>query len=88
MSGLPWTIAPARSTRPPSISVITWWPRHTPSTGSRPWKCSITAREMPASAGVPGPGETTTWVGSSASASAIVMRSLRATCTSAPAVAM
>ena len=29
----------------------------------RPWKCSITGRETPASAGVPGPGETTTWVG-------------------------
>ena len=70
------------------MSTITWWPRQTPSTGTRPASRSITASDTPASAGVPGPGETTTWVGDQPSASSGEIASLRSTRTSAPADAM
>ncbi len=47
-----------------------WWPRHTPSIGSLPAKYLMASREMPASVGVHGPGETTMRSGFRASISA------------------
>ena len=54
----------------------------------RPAMRRTTSSETPASRGVPGPGETTTWLGDHASASSAVTASFRSTRTSAPAVAM
>ena len=61
-----------------------WWPRQTPSTGSRVPKWRMTSLEMPASRGVQGPGETTMPEGTRAVISSSVIRSLRTTLTSAP----
>ena len=45
---------------PPKASTIAWWPRQTPSTGvPASAKARIASPEIPASAGVQGPGETT-----------------------------
>ena len=55
---LPWTISPARTTLPPKAWPIAWWPRQTPSSGVRvSAAAAISARQMPASFGVQGPGE-------------------------------
>ena len=63
---------------------IAWWPRQTPSNGTRPANARTISSETPASSGRPGPGETTRCVGSSRSASSTVISSLRRTTTSAP----
>jgi len=58
----PCTGSAARSTRPPELVASSWWPRHTPSTGRSPAAAS-TGTHQPtsrATAGEPGPGESTT----------------------------
>jgi hypothetical protein len=47
----------------------------------RPANRRTTSQEIPASSGVQGPGEITTWVGASAAISSPVIRSLRCTST-------
>ena len=55
---LPCIGAGARITRPPKCWPIAWWPRQIPSKGSRASaQAATSASEMPASSGVPGPGE-------------------------------
>ena len=48
---------------------MAWWPRHTPNMGNfpRPWRTK--SSQIPASAGLPGPGEIMTLSGSIASIS-------------------
>ena len=50
----------------------------------RPVNAWIIRMETPASRGVPGPGEMTRWLGSSANASSTLIASLRCTSTEAP----
>ena len=80
---LPW-IGVARTIRPPKTWPIAWWPRQTPKTGTVGAARSISFRQMPASSGVPGPGETTIASGSARSTASTVILSLRWTTTSAP----
>ena len=61
-----------------------WCPRQTPSTGVRPAKRRTISVEIPAPAGLPGPGEMTTRSGASASHSSTVTWSFRCTTISAP----
>ena len=61
-----------------------WCPRQTPSVGTVGPKRRTTSVEMPASAGVRGPGEMTMRSGAIASISPSVTASLRTTVTSAP----
>ena len=56
---LPCMSRSARTTRPPNASPMAWWPRQTPSTGTRPAAARTSGTEMPASRGVQGPGEIT-----------------------------
>ena len=58
---LPCMSSGAWVTTPPNTSPSAWWPRHTPSIGTRSAAhSSMTSRLEPASLGVPGPGETRT----------------------------
>ena len=82
---LPWTISPARTTSPPKAWPIAWWPRQTPSSGVRvSAAAAISARQMPASFGVQGPGESRIADGLSAIAAWTSISSLRRTMVSAP----
>jgi hypothetical protein len=60
---LPCICTWARTTLPPSAAPMAWWPRHTPSSGSLPVKCWMASTQMPASAGLQGPGDSTSWSG-------------------------
>ena len=60
---LPCRISPAPSTMPPNTSPMHWWPRHTPRIGTLPAKRLMTSLLMPASLGLPGPGEMMMCVG-------------------------
>ena len=79
---LPCISLAARTTLPPNAWPSAWWPRQTPSSGTGERRTS--SRLMPASSGVPGPGEITIFSGPSASASSTESASLRTTFTSAP----
>jgi len=81
---LPCIGAGARTTCPPKACPIAWCPRHTPSTGILPAAAAIRSRQMPASFGVHGPGESTIASGLRASASSTVSLSLRTTSQSPP----
>ena len=59
----------ARPTRAPKAAPIHWWPRQIPRIGTRPDRLCTRAVEIPASAGVQGPGEITMASGASAAAS-------------------
>ena len=64
---------------------MAWWPRHTPSTGTpASAKVRIASTDTPASAGVHGPGDTTTLSGARPTRSVVAAASLRTTSTSAP----
>ena len=67
----------ARITSPPIAWPIDWWPRQTPRIGRSSGAPLISARQMPASLGVQGPGDSTTASGRMASASWAVSASLR-----------
>ena len=69
----------ARTTRPPNASPMDWWPRQTPRMGISPAKRRMAATEMPASAGVHGPGEMSSRSGRRAASLSTVMASLRNT---------
>ncbi len=75
---------PAPATVAPKATPMLWWPRQTPSSGSRPEKALISSTDMPASLGVQGPGEMTSPSGLSASTPAASISSLRNTFSSAP----
>ncbi len=83
-ASLPWIGSP-RIVRPPKASTIDWWPRQTPSVGT---PASGNARaasiEIPASAGVHGPGEITRRSAPRSSSSATSALSFLTTSTSAP----
>ena len=49
----------ARTTCPPNAWPIAWWPRQTPRIGILPAAAAIRSRQMPASFGVHGPGDST-----------------------------
>ena len=72
----------ARTTWPPNVWPRAWWPRQTPRRGTGERRMS--SRLIPASSGVPGPGEITMRSGRSARASSTLIASLRTTFTSAP----
>ena len=56
---LPCTSVGARTTLPPKAWPIAWWPRQTPRIGIVGDALAITSRQMPASFGVHGPGDST-----------------------------
>ena len=61
-----------------------WWPRQTPRMGTAPLSDRMRGTEMPASAGVQGPGLRTTASGFIARTSSTEISSFRWTSTSAP----
>ena len=63
---------------------MAWWPRQTPRSGTVGPAFSISSRQMPASLGVHGPGDSTMPLGFSPSTSATVILSLRNTRHSPP----
>ena len=63
---------------------MAWWPRQTPSSGTAPESSRMAGSEMPASAGVQGPGEITIASGARARMPATSRASLRATRTVSP----
>ena len=63
---------------------MAWWPRQTPKIGSASGAAASSSRQMPASFGVQGPGDSRIASAPSASASAAVSASLRTTRVSAP----
>ena len=68
----------ARTTTPPNTSPIAWWPRQTPRIGMRSAHATDhRASRCPASAGVPGPGDTTMPAGARRSISSTVIASFR-----------
>ena len=69
---------------PPKASTIAWWPRQTPSVGTRGPSRRTISTDAPASSGRPGPGEMTRWLGARRSAPSASIASLRSTVTSAP----
>src|ERR1051325_6334387 len=69
---------------PPKACPIAGCPRHTPRSGTLPASRAMRASVMPASSGVPGPGESTTCDGPSAATSSTAIWSLRNTRTCAP----
>ena len=78
---LPWTISAARTTLPPKAWPIAWWPRQTPMSGVRvSAAAAMSARQMPASSGVQGPGERRMAEGCIAIAACTSISSLRRTC--------
>ena len=81
---LPCIGSGARTTVPPNAWPIAWCPRHTPSSGTRPAAAAIRSRQIPASLGVQGPGDSTIASGCIASASATDSLSLRHTSHWAP----
>ena len=61
-----------------------WWPRHTPRIGSLPANAWIAGTQTPASAGVHGPGDSTSALGLQLGDAFDVISSLRNTRTSSP----
>ena len=60
LSVLPCTGVGAFMTLPPKACPIAWWPRHTPNRGMSVLAAKfIRSRQIPASLGVQGPGEST-----------------------------
>ena len=64
---LPCTGTGARITLPPKAWPMAWWPRQTPKIGMCTEARLIRSRQMPASLGVHGPGDSTIASGSRAS---------------------
>ena len=77
-------ISPAGPTRAPNASPMLWCPRQTPRSGTTPAAARIRSIEIPASAGVHGPGETTIRSAPIARQSSTLASSLRTTSTVAP----
>ena len=69
----------ARTTSPPKACPIACMPRQTPRIGTRGPQSRITSRQMPASFGVQGPGDSTIASGASARSFSAVVSSLRTT---------
>ena len=70
-------ISGARTTCPPKASPMHWWPRQTPSVGTRGPSSRSSSTEIPASPGEHGPGEITIASGACAAISATETLSLR-----------
>ena len=85
---LPWTSVCAGPISPPKASTSAWWPRQTPSVGTRGASRRTISTVAPGLArAAPGPGETTRCDGCRRSASSASMASFRRTTTSAPSSA-
>ncbi len=80
-SAFPCTIRAACTIRAPNATPMAWWPRQTPRMGTLPAKRVTASTLIPASSGLPGPGEMTMPDGFFASSSATVILSLRNTST-------
>ena len=53
-------MVPVWTTSPPNASIIAWWPKQMPIIGTSCLSCLIISIKFPASAGVPGPGDSAT----------------------------